>query len=170
MPEFRAARSVMIYLPMAEEVQTEPVARTAWSAGKKVLAPRVDLADRSMEAFEIRSLTENLVPGPYDILQPTAGSPHPPHLIDLVLVPALAFDRRSGRLGRGAGFYDRFLRRVRPAALCPPAVFPLFCGLAFHLQIVDELPMFDHDQRIDIVVTDKEVLDFRTGCASISMD
>jgi 5-formyltetrahydrofolate cyclo-ligase len=161
LPEFAAAQSVMIYLSMAEEVDTSHVARRAWAAGKRVLAPRVRLADRSMDAFEIHSLRDRLVPGPYDILQPQDGSPWPPGQIDFIVVPALAFSRNGGRLGRGAGFYDRFLLRARDQMRGSQKALPLACGLAFDEQILDDLPMFDHDQPIDVLVSDKGLWDFR---------
>jgi 5-formyltetrahydrofolate cyclo-ligase len=155
LPEFAAARAVMIYLPMVEEVDTAHIARQAWSAGKRVLAPRVDMATRTMEAIEIHSLSDGLAAGPYGILHPTSGEPWPPDKIDLIVVPAMAFCRRGGRLGRGAGFYDRFLLRARTGAQ------PLACGLAFDEQVLETLPMFEHDQWLDMVVSDKEVLDLR---------
>jgi 5-formyltetrahydrofolate cyclo-ligase len=161
LPEFASAQTVMIYLPMVEEVDTSHIARQAWTDGKRVLAPRVDLANRSMEAFEIHSLHERMVPGPYDILEPRDGSPWPPGQIDLIVVPALAFSRRGARLGRGAGFYDRFLLRARDRACDGQRALPLAVGLAFDEQVLDDLPMFDHDQPIDILVSDKGLWDFR---------
>ncbi len=161
LPEFAAAQTVMIYLSMVEEVDTAHIALQAWAAGKRVLAPRVYLADHSMDAFEIHSLRERLVPGPYDILQPADGNPWPPGQIDLIVVPALAFSRNGGRLGRGAGFYDRFLLRARDRTCGGQNALPLAVGLAFEEQVLDELPMFDHDQPIDILVSDKGFWDFR---------
>ena len=161
LPEFAAAQTVMIYLSMVEEVDTAHIALQAWAAGKRVLAPRVHLADHSMEAFEIHSLHERLVPGPYDILQPAEGNLWPPEQIDLIVVPALAFSRHGGRLGRGAGFYDRFLLRARDMTLNGQRALTLAVGLAFDEQVLDDLPMFDHDQPIDILVSDKGLWDFR---------
>ena len=161
LPEFASAQSVMIYLSMVEEVDTAHIALQAWAAGKRVLAPRVHLADHSMEAFEIHSLHERLVPGPYDILQPAEGNLWPPEQIDLIVVPALAFSRHGGRLGRGAGFYDRFLLRARDMTLNGQRALTLAVGLAFDEQVLDDLPMFDHDQPIDILVSDKGLWDFR---------
>jgi 5-formyltetrahydrofolate cyclo-ligase len=161
LPEFASAQTVMIYLPMVEEVDTADIARQAWAAGKRVLAPCVSLANHLMEASEIRSLRAGLEPGPYDILQPKAGIPWPPGQIDLIVVPALAFSRRGARLGRGAGFYDRFLLRARDRACGGQRALPLAVGLAFDEQVLDDLPMFDHDQPIDILVSDKGLWDFR---------
>jgi 5-formyltetrahydrofolate cyclo-ligase len=70
--------------------------------------------------------------------------------IDLVIVPALAFDRAGNRLGRGGGFYDRFLAR--------PGLGASKIGLAFDEQIVDTIPVGPNDIPVDIVVTDKEII------------
>lgn len=161
LPEFAAAQTVMIYLSMIEEVDTSHIALQAWAAGKRVLAPRVYLADHSMDAFEIHSLHERLVPGPYDILQPADGHVWPPEQIDVIVVPALAFSRKGARLGRGAGFYDRFLLRARDRTCDSQRPLPLAIGLAFEEQVLDDLPMFDHDQPIDILVSDQGLWDFR---------
>jgi 5-formyltetrahydrofolate cyclo-ligase len=64
----------------------------------------------------------------------------------------MAYDRQGGRLGRGGGYYDRFLGQ--------PGLRAVRCGLAFAEQVVDELPTAPHDQPVDIVVTDQEVLRF----------
>lgn len=81
--------------------------------------------------------------------------------IDVVLVPGMAFDRAGRRLGRGGGFYDRFL------ALIPQAVR---IGIAFEEQVVDRVPSESHDQSIDLLVTpsglfraenQRETVDFR---------
>jgi 5-formyltetrahydrofolate cyclo-ligase len=161
LPEFASAQTVMIYLSMVEEVDTAHIARQAWAAGKRVLAPCVSLANRRMEAYEIRSLRDGLEPGPYDILQPTASIPWPPGQIDFIVVPALAFSRNGGRLGRGAGFYDRFLLRARDKTCNGRQASPIAVGLAFDEQVLDELPMFDHDQPIDLLVSDTGLWDFR---------
>ena len=80
---------------------------------------------------------------------PRDGQPLPPIAIDLVVVPALAFDTTGNRLGRGGGYYDRFLSRLRRAATT--------VGLAFDVQIVDELPVDERDVRVEVVVTDRRV-------------
>ncbi len=84
---------------------------------------------------------------------PRDGRPLVPRLIDLVIVPGLAFDTAGNRLGRGGGYYDRFLRRLRRSATT--------VGLAFDAQIVDAVPADDRDFGMDIIVTDRRVC--RTG-------
>jgi 5-formyltetrahydrofolate cyclo-ligase len=153
LPEFRAARVVMIYLAMPEEVDTAAIALAAWRDEKAVLAPRVSWEQRHMLPIEIHSLSSGLLRARYGAPEPESGEPWPLEDIDLVVTPALAFDRRGGRLGRGAGFYDRFFAETLVRATR--------CGLAFAEQVLPELPVHAHDCPIDILVTDAEVLRFQ---------
>jgi len=152
LPEFLRARTVMLYLPMAREPDTAEVALHAWGQGKVVLAPRVDWSEKRMAAVEIRSLDDGVVTGEHGVPQPAEGQVWPVEEIDFIVVPALAYDRAGGRLGRGGGFYDRFLAR--------PAIRAVTCGLAFDEQVVERLPEERHDRPVDMLVTDKEVLRF----------
>jgi len=74
-------------------------------------------------------------------------------MVDVVVTPGLAFDREGNRLGYGGGYYDRYLQRMGRAAAR--------VGIAFSLQIVDRVPAEPGDQRVDVIVTDQEVLDLR---------
>ena len=150
--EFQAADAVMIYLPMPAEVDSAAVALHAWQQDKTVLVPKVDWEQRHMMAVEIRSLEDDLPEGKYGIRQPATGSPWPVEDIDFIVVPALAYDRRGNRLGRGSGFYDRFLATAGMRAVT--------CGLAFQEQVLDLLPIHQHDRGVDLLVTDAEVLRF----------
>ncbi len=151
--EFRSAQTVMMYLPMPREVDTAPLALAAWQDGKTVVVPRVYWDQRHMIPVLCKSLDdENLSPGRFGVREPLRGEPWPLEEIDLVVTPALAFDRQGHRLGRGGGFYDRFL--------ASPHLRATVCGLGFAEQVVDELPTADNDHRLDVLVTDKEVLRF----------
>ena len=147
--EFRDARAVMLYNPIPGEVDCVPIARAAWEAGKTVLLPKVILAERRMVPVRWLSPDDEMLVGSFGIGEPASGDPWPIEDIDLVVVPALAYDRGGRRLGRGGGFYDRFLARGGLRAVT--------CGLAFARQIVQELPAEPHDYPVGIVVTDGEV-------------
>lgn len=69
--------------------------------------------------------------------------------VDVILVPGLAFDAAGRRIGRGGGFYDRFLLRLPPATLS--------VGVAFEAQRIDEVPADPHDRRVDVVVTERRL-------------
>ncbi|MFB3894192.1 MAG: 5-formyltetrahydrofolate cyclo-ligase [Phycisphaerae bacterium] len=150
--EFQDAATVMLYMNMPEEVDTTQAVLAAWDAEKTVLAPKVSWEHRHMEALEVRSLEAGLVTSEQGIREPQYGEPWPVESIDLIVLPALAFDRRGHRLGRGLGFYDRFLAN--------PRIRAFRCGLAFAEQVVDELPITQNDQPVDALVTDVEALRF----------
>jgi 5-formyltetrahydrofolate cyclo-ligase len=152
LPEFAAARSVMLYLPLPEEADASLLAQAAWSAGKTVLAPRVDWDAKTMVAAEIASLTRDMVEGRHHIKSPADGTVWPAERIDLIVAPALAIDRAGNRLGRGGGFYDRFLAQTGPRTAV--------CAMILHEQLLQELPHFAHDRPVNQVVTDMETLRF----------
>ena len=147
---FRQASTVMLYMPLATEVDTTPLAIRCFQTGKIVCVPRVDWKRRDMHAVDARSFDDNFMEiDEHGLRTPREGQLIPPSMIDLVVVPALAFDTAGNRLGRGGGFYDRFLSRLRRSATS--------IGLAFDVQITDRLPVDDLDVRVDGVVTDRRV-------------
>src|SRR5438093_11341072 len=108
-PEFQAARVVMLYLSMPLEVDTSTLAPRAWQAGKSVVVPKVSWDQRRMLPIEMSSLTTGLTTNFPGVREPIAGKPVPIDFIDLVIVPGLGFTDTGFRIGRGMGFYDRFL-------------------------------------------------------------
>jgi len=144
---------VMIFLSMAQEVDTTQIALHAWSRGRRVLAPRVSWEQRRMLPIEITSLTTDVQAGPMGLREPVEGIPVPVSEIDLVIVPGLAFDEMGNRLGRGRGFYDRFLSHRD--------FHGRTCALAFQEQVVEEVPTGENDVRVDMLVTDARVYSFR---------
>ncbi len=150
--EYRRADVIMIFLSTAQEVDTAPVALQAWNDAKRVLAPRVSWEQRRMLPIEIHSLTTDVQPGVMGMREPVEGLPVPVSDIDLVVVPGLGFDERGNRLGRGRGFYERFLahRDFRGVA----------CAMAFEDQVVESVPVAEADVRVDMLVTDARVRRF----------
>ena len=151
-PEFAQARVIMIYLSTPQEVDTAPLALKAWQQGKTVVAPKVSWDQRRMLPVEITSLQTGMTTTGPGVREPIAGQPIPIEFIDLVIVPGLGFSPTGHRIGRGMGFYDRFL------AL--PEFNGLRCGMAFEEQIVEELPVLDHDQPLGMLVTDSGIRRF----------
>ena len=154
--EFDAARVVMLYLSTAQEVDTAPLALRAWQAGKTVVVPKVSWDQRRMLPIEISSLTTGLTSTGPGIREPIAGKPCPTEFIDLVIVPGLGFTNTGYRIGRGMGFYDRFLAQHD--------FLGLSCGLAFSEQIVDNLPVLDHDIPLSMLATDQGLRRFASSC------
>jgi 5-formyltetrahydrofolate cyclo-ligase len=151
-PEFAAARVVMIYLSMSFEVDTAPLALRCWQEGKAVVAPKVSWDQKRMLPVEITTLQSGLTTTGPGVLEPIAGKPIPVDLIDLVIVPGLGFTPTGHRIGRGMGFYDRFLAQHE--------FMGTSCGLAFEEQIVEEIPVLDHDMPLSMLVTDRGVRRF----------
>ncbi len=151
--EFKLAQLMMIFLSMPTEVETSALALKAWQEGKSIAVPRVDWDDKRMEPVEIRSLDVGLRPaGPGGMVrEPISGTVVPLALIDIVVIPGIAFDRRGYRVGRGRGFYDRFLAQQEFEGIR--------CGLCFHEQILKEsIPSEPHDVPMDLIVTENEVI------------
>lgn len=150
LPQFQRAQVVMIYLETHGEVATELIAQAAFAAGKTVLAPMVDTAAHRLHAGELKCFEQTISHGPYGIREPSPCPPWPAERIDVIVVPAIAYDRRCNRLGRGGGYYDRFLS--------DPTFRAFKCGLAFHEQILDALPALSHDIPVHMVATDQELI------------
>src|SRR3954471_7174676 len=144
--EFDAARVVMLYLSTPTEVDTAPLALKCWQQNKSVVVPKVSWDQRRMLPVEISSLKDAMTTTGPNIREPISGKPIPTDLIDLVVVPGLGFTPSGYRIGRGMGFYDRFL------AL--PEFIGLSCGLAFHEQVIDNIPLLDHDMPLGMLVSD----------------
>lgn len=149
--EFLTARLVMIFLSTSREPDTAPLAAAAWAAGKRLAAPRVDWENLHLRPIEIRSLA-SLEDDGSGIRQPPGSHDVPLAEIDLVIVPGIAFDRAGHRLGRGGGYYDRFLAQSQVRAT--------LCGLAFEEQTVPMVPVEPHDMRLDMLVTEAGVWRF----------
>lgn len=162
LPEFRDAEAVMLYLPIPREVDPSEAALHAWQQQKTVLVPRVDWQHRHMLAVQIRSMDDVVMDGQHAVPQPPTGPVWPVEDIDLIIVPALAYDRKGARLGRGGGFYDRFLAE--------PGMRATACGLGFSEQVVDCLPTDKNDRPVEILVTDEEVLRFSSDASTARPD
>ena len=155
-PEFAAARVIMVYASMPTEVDTAPLALRAWQAGKTVVLPKVSWDQRRMLPIEISSLTTGMTSTGPGIREPIAGNPMPLDMVDLVIVPGLGFTNTGYRIGRGMGFYDRFLAQ--------PEFLGLSCGLAFNEQVVANLPVLDHDVPLSMLATDQGLTRFTSNC------
>lgn len=157
-PEFDRASVVMIYLPLPGELDVTPIALRGWQEQKVIAAPKTSWDDRHIIPLEIRSLETGLVTGNYGLREPADGEPISVEMLDMVVVPGLAFDRKGNRLGRGAGFYDRFLASARFRAVT--------VGMACREQVVDKVPVKKTDVPVHMLVTDEETLRFSPAAAA----
>jgi 5-formyltetrahydrofolate cyclo-ligase len=151
---FRKATVVMLYMAMETELDTTAIALRAFQLGKVVCVPRVDWERRDMHAVEVSSFDDHIMEvDEHGVRMPVGGRLVVPETIDLVIVPALAYDPSGNRLGRGGGYYDRFLSRLRRSATK--------VGLAFDVQIIDEVPVEERDVQVDMIVTDRRATAMR---------
>ena len=143
-PEFQSANTILFYASFDGEVETFNMMKQAQRLGKKIVLPSIIKDQKKMILSLVRDLEKELIDGPYGIKQPGFASLRPVDLkeIDLAIVPGVAFDKKNNRLGRGAGYYDRFLADL-------PLGIPTF-GLAFDFQITPRLP---HQKPHDIPVS-----------------
>lgn len=147
--EFGSVGEVAAFSSIAGEIAMGPSIEAARAHGHAILLPR--MRGDSLEFVPISEPSGGpLVAGRFGVLEPEPGLPERA-LKDgaLVLVPGLAFDLGGGRLGRGAGYYDRALAEVRRQS---DGV--LFLGVGFALQMVDQVPMSSLDVRLDGVLTE----------------
>ena len=142
------------YAPIRSECDPIPLMRSLAAAGAQLALPVVEAADRPL-TFSAWRQGEQLMTGPHGILQPRPGAlaVEP----DIVLVPLAAFDRLCWRIGYGGGYYDRTLASLRKARRA------VAVGVAFSVQEVDAVPAESHDERLDLVITDKEVIGLRSS-------
>lgn len=148
MRAFQSAGAVCFYVALPTEVDTHPMIEASLKLGKKVLVPLVDLENKELKLKEIRDFRKDLAPGALGILEP---GPHTrscaPSEPECYLVPALAFDEKGYRLGRGGGFYDRLLSSLTPETAT--------IGLAFSFQVLPAVPLEPHDRAVQTILTEE---------------
>ena len=136
--DFQQSEIVMLYASLPDEVQTFPFIEK-WRNRKRIILPTVvgdDIIPVELTAGS------GMVEGDFHILEPENNPYNGP--LDLIVVPGMAFDRRGHRLGRGKGYYDRFLIKY-------PEVKTI--GICFDFQLLDEVPAEPHDQLIDEIIS-----------------
>jgi 5-formyltetrahydrofolate cyclo-ligase len=141
---WRDARSVLLYAPMAGELDVWPLLDPALAAGKTVGLPRFDSKAGVYLACQVRDPLQDIRTGHYGIREPAAHcAEFLLNRLDLILVPGVAFDLQGRRLGRGKGYYDQLLAVLRGVT----------CGVAFDQQIVDAIPVVAHDVQVNCILT-----------------
>ena len=140
--------TVLAYWPLPDEVDIRPLLDQLVTCGATVLLPRVT-GDETMELCCYTS-RHDMKKGAFHILEPTGPLFTDLSCIDVALVPGVAFDTTGRRLGRGRGYYDRFLATLRPPGTSHCS--PLFIGVCFPFQCVAAVPAEAHDVIMDEVL------------------
>lgn len=149
------AEKIFIYISYGSEINTRKIISKALKEKKRIYVPRTEFKTRVMDAVEITSF-DNLVESSYGILEPSIEKPYiNPNELDLIVVPGVAFDRRGGRVGYGAGFYDRYFKKINKENT--KGIIKL--ALAYEFQVIDkEVPMSEQDVPVDYIITEKEFI------------
>lgn len=148
--QWKRAEIVLAFLSMKDELDTAPILKKVLEQGKTLAVPKVTGED--LVFYQIQDLEKDVAPGAFGILEPVSGlcpvavetlSEH--HSV--ALVPGLAFDRENFRLGRGKGFYDRFL------ASAGDSLYKI--GIGYSFQLVEKVPREPHDKALDLIITSR---------------
>ena len=144
---FRQAKTVCCYVSLPYEVQTWRMIEEMLKRGKRVVVPMTTPRSKRLQLSEVRDLHTELAPKAFGVWEPIPQVVRlvPLREVDLVLVPAVAFDRTGHRLGHGHGYFDRLLSRL-------PKDTPTV-GLAYRCQLLDRLPIARHDRAVKAVLT-----------------
>jgi len=162
MPSFQSSECFSIYLAMSGEVATKNILETGFATGKRIFIPKITgknskdifkLEVNSMEMIESFPKNNWGIPEPtLEMMEATEDGVHA-GVIDLIILPGVAFDRTGGRIGHGRGYYDCLVERITLANQEKGRSPPLLVGLALDEQIVDKVPMEEHDRVLDAIVT-----------------
>ena len=150
MKEFKDAKAILFYISYRNEVDTHQMIKDCIAIEKKVVVPRTDRLRERIVLSEL-SNWNNLAYGEYNILEPKKEFFQEVLIdsIDLMFIPGIAFDVCGNRIGHGKGYYDRLLKIPHNATRI---------GLAFELQIVDNIPAEPHDVKLNKIVTEDRVI------------
>lgn len=139
---FMQSRNILLYYSLPDELSTIEFINK-WAAKKNIFLPRVNGDDLEILPYN----KETLHVGAYQIEEPDGSDIRDICEMELVIVPAMAYDLSGNRVGRGKGYYDRLLVKADIAKI----------GVAYDFQLLDKIESEPHDVRVDIVITDKAV-------------
>ena len=148
---FAEAETVLLYASFRSEVQTGKIIARTLKEGKTTVLPLVNRQEKRLSLRRIQRM-EDLIIGYMGIPEPRSIAAEVDlKNIDCVLVPGVAYDLHCFRIGYGGGYYDRLLGGGSPR--------PFLLAPAYEEQIVDDIPVDEHDVRMDMIVTEKRVIE-----------
>jgi len=147
---YRSASKILFYVSFNNEVSTHEMIKDALLNGKTVLVPKCDTEKNTLCISHLIHWAD-LEKGAYSILEPRQDClrPVPVSSVDLIIVPGVVFDTKGNRIGYGKGFYDRLLQEAKNA---------YSIGLAFESQIIESIPSEEHDEKVDIIITEDRII------------
>ncbi|MDP4008195.1 MAG: 5-formyltetrahydrofolate cyclo-ligase [Candidatus Peregrinibacteria bacterium] len=132
MPPVQDAEVILVYESYKDEVDTHELIGIFHDLGKTVVVPRIESMDQAKMNLQVKSFDKNSI---RSYVEPSA--------IECVITPGLAFDAKLNRIGFGKGFFDRLFHEVT----CPKI------GLAYDFQIVQNVPVDKHDEKLSYIIT-----------------
>ena len=151
--ELKNSKNILLYISYRSEVETEILIDQLLKKSKNVFAPYCIKEEKRMEIVKINDPTKDLKKGAYGIKEPKNSlrkEDNDINILDLVIVPAVAFSKNGYRIGYGGGYYDRFLSRLSSKTIS--------VGINYDELLFESVPKEDHDLAVDIIVTEKKVL------------
>ena len=136
---FMLADRILMYHSLPDEVSTHAFLRK-WGGRKSFFLPRVNGLDLEILPYS----RTRLQLGAFHIEEPEGDDLQNPDTMEMIIVPAVAYDRNGNRVGRGKGYYDRLLSRSKALKI----------GVAYDFQLMDEVDTEEHDIPVDIVITE----------------
>ncbi|MBP5687969.1 MAG: 5-formyltetrahydrofolate cyclo-ligase [Muribaculaceae bacterium] len=135
---FQNSMNIMLFASLPDEIPTHDIIER-WAENKNIYLPRVNGDDLDVIKYQPGMLHK----GSYDIMEPEGNNTVEPEVLDMIIVPGVAFDRLGNRLGRGKGFYDRFLAQTNAVTI----------AVCFDCQLVEHIPTEPHDLPAQFIVT-----------------
>lgn len=153
---YRQSKKIMLYISTKTEVQTKEIIMSAQQKNKEIYIPLIQKEKHDLIPSLVYDFDHELTLGELGIVQPKKEFYRlfPPDILDLVIIPGVAFTAEGYRLGRGGGYYDRFIPKLREEAYT--------IALAFEMQIVKEIPLEENDVPVDCIITEKRILKTRS--------
>ena len=155
-PIWHCYTTVLLFLSINYEINTDPLLETALKEGKKAFVPKV--YGQGLVFYNVTSVGGLWEKGAFGIREPVgSGEPTAPEDFPaLIVVPGLAFDRNGNRLGKGGGYYDRFFGELDTEGRQYAAL-----GLCMDFQVVGSVPAGEKDKRMDWVLTQKKLIEVK---------
>lgn len=147
--EIQQVKQILLFASLLIEIDTQAIFNFLHERGKTIVFPKVDRATDQLTCHSVTSWQE-LSPGKFGVLEPLSSPEISIETLDVILVPGLAFDRKGNRLGRGQGFFDRFLSRAKFETKR--------IGFFYAIQEVPEIPKESWDCPLHTIVTNLETI------------
>ena len=150
--KYQQSEKIMLYISTKYEVQTQNIIESAQKDNKKLYIPIIIKEKHDLIPSLVNDFNKELALGDLGIYQPKEEHTREihPNMLDMVIIPGIGFTTNGNRLGRGGGYYDRFLKKLKENCRS--------VALAFEIQIVEEIPLDEYDVPVDYIITEDRII------------